>query len=118
YAGFGPSAHSFSGGKRWNNVPSVTKYIHKLNDGILPRENIEVQTPDKLETDYFICTLRSKGVGIEEFNGMFKKDFMKSFDKQIKDCIREGSAVIENGRFRLTEKGFALADSITLEFLK
>lgn len=118
YIGFGPSAHSFSGGKRWNNVRSVSGYIKSISGGKLPSENIETQTPDRLKTDYFICTLRSKGVNIAEFNRMFNLNFEMEFRKEIQDNLLRGNAVIENGYFRLTDKGFALADSITLDFIK
>ncbi len=117
YAGFGPSAHSFFGNKRWNNLRSVSKYIEILGRGELPRENIEVQTPDKLEKDYFICVLRSSGVDIGVYNNLFGKNFLNCYDSVIRKHLESGNAALSEGFFRLTRKGFALADSITLDFL-
>ncbi len=117
YAGFGPSAHSFFGNKRWNNVRSVSKYVDMLGRGGLPRENIEFQTPEKLEKDYFICVLRSRGVDVREYNKLFGKNFLDFYDAVVRKHLSNGNAVLSGEYFKLTEKGFALADSITLDFL-
>ncbi len=118
YIGFGPSAHSFFERKRWNNVYSVSDYIRIISEGKLPSANVETQTDEMLVKDYFICTLRSKGVDMIEFNKMSGRNFEFEYRKEISDNLLLGNAVIEKGFFRLTEKGYALADSITLEFLR
>ena len=118
YAGFGPSAHSFFGNKRWNNVRSVSKYVEILGRGELPRENVEVQTLEKLESDYFICVLRSRGVDVGEYNKLFGKNFLNCYDAVVRKHLSNGNAVLSGGYFKLTDKGFAFADSITLDFLK
>ncbi|NHZ87370.1 MAG: radical SAM family heme chaperone HemW [Planctomycetia bacterium] len=41
YLGFGPSAHSYDGKKRWNNFSNLDKYISLLENGKSPIENYD-----------------------------------------------------------------------------
>jgi oxygen-independent coproporphyrinogen III oxidase len=117
YIGFGPSAHSFCNKKRWNNVKSVSKYSEILEKNHLPVEFSEYPDAVKMENDYFISVMRSKGVSFDEYTRLFQKNFEEIFVNAVAANLKNGYAKIENGRFRLTEKGFALADTILLDFV-
>ncbi|MDD5362948.1 MAG: radical SAM family heme chaperone HemW [Ignavibacteria bacterium] len=117
YIGFGPSAHSFCNKKRWNNVKSVTKYSEMLEKNLLPVEFSEIPDAVKMENDYFISVMRSKGVCFEDYSRLFGKNFEEVFENAVAANIKNGYAKIENGRFGLTDKGFALADTILLDFV-
>ena len=118
YLGLGPSAHSFIGNKRFSNVKSVTKYIEKINRNILPVDSSESLTFDQLRNDYFISVFRSNGVYLEKYNKLFGSTFLKDYKDIAERLINLNLAVLDDYRFKLTEKGFALADEITLGFLK
>jgi oxygen-independent coproporphyrinogen III oxidase len=118
YIGFGPSAHSFFNGKRWNNFAGIRKYTESLESGNLPQENVEVLSPVKMEEDYFICTLRSKGVDKIQFLNIFNKNFDESYCEIINRLVTLKLGKNNEKVFELTENGYALADEITLEFIK
>lgn len=117
YLGLGPSAHSFIKDKRFMNVKSVTKYNDKLNKGMLPVDSSEILTTAQLKNDYFISVFRSNGVILGKYNKLFGTVFLIDFKDIIERLINLNLAELNNDRFYLTEKGFALADEITLVFL-
>jgi oxygen-independent coproporphyrinogen III oxidase len=117
YIGFGPSAYSFCNKKRWNNIKSVEKYSDMLEKNLLPVESEEFPNSIKMENDYFISVMRSKGVFFEEYRNLFGKNFEEVFSAAIGMNIKNDYALIENGRFGLTDKGFALLDTILLDFI-
>lgn len=118
YVGFGPSSHSFYEKIRWNNFPDIRKYSKSLNSGKLPKENVEILTKQKLEEDYFICTLRSKGVDKVQYRKLFSKDFDDSYSKIIEKLTDLGLGINISGFFSLTEMGYSVADEISLEFIR
>jgi len=118
YLGLGPSAHSFVHNKRYFNVKSVTKYIDSINNNILPLESEENLSADQLRNDYFISVFRSNGVNLQKYNKLFGTSFLNDYASVTERLINMNYAVIDELNFKLTEKGFALADEITLGFLK
>ena len=118
YLGLGPSAHSFVHNKRYFNVKSVTKYIDSINNNILPLESEENLSADQLRNDYFISVFRSNGVNLQKYNKLFGSSFLNDYASVTERLINMNYAVIDELNFKLTEKGFALADEITLGFLK
>ncbi|MCI0472671.1 MAG: radical SAM family heme chaperone HemW, partial [Ignavibacteria bacterium] len=118
YVGFGPSSHSFLEGKRWNNYSNIRKYSDALKSGILPRENIEVLSTLKLEEDFFICTLRSKGIDKTQYKNLFGRDFDESYIRIIDSLTDINLGKNDTHYFSLTEKGYAVADEITFEFIR
>ncbi|MCU0372160.1 MAG: radical SAM family heme chaperone HemW [Ignavibacteria bacterium] len=118
YVGFGPSSHSFLEGKRWNNYHNIRKYRDALESGILPRENIEELSPQQLEEDFFICTLRSIGVDKKQYKKLFGSDFDESYIRLIDRLLELNLGKNDSHYFSLTEKGFSLADEITFEFIR
>jgi len=117
YLGLGPSAHSFIKDKRFMNVKSVSKYTDKLNKGILPVDSSEILTTKRLKNDYFISVFRSNGVILGKYNKLFGSVFLIDYKDIIDRLLNLNLAELNNDRFYLTEKGFALADEITLVFL-
>jgi oxygen-independent coproporphyrinogen-3 oxidase len=118
FLGLGPSAHSFVHNKRYFNVKSVTKYIDSINNNILPLESEENLSADQLRNDYFISVFRSNGVNLQKYNKLFGSSFLNDYASVTERLIKMNYAVIDELNFKLTEKGFALADEITLGFLK
>ncbi len=118
YLGLGPSAHSFIGNNRLVNVKSVSKYIKKLNLNVLPVDAFESLSFEQLKNDYFISVFRSNGVLFEKYSKLFGTAFLEDYGDMAERLSNLKLAVLTDDRFKLTEKGFALADEITLGFLK
>lgn len=118
YLGLGPSAHSFIGNKRFINVKNVTRYIELLNNNTLPVNTSESLSIEQLKNDYFISVFRSRGVSLKKYNQLFGSIFLNEYSDLTDRLLNLNLAVLDESRLKLTEKGFALADEITLGFLK
>ncbi len=116
YLGFGPSAHSFCSGKRWNNSANIIKYINSLNNNILPEENIKELSEQESILEFLMLGLRSEGVVIEIYDRLFNSNFLEKYSTSISELKKIGFGVLENNVFRLTEKGYAVADEIVSRY--
>lgn len=118
YLGLGPSSHSFANNKRFVNVKSVTQYISKLNSNQLPIKEKNDLKLLQLKNDYFISVFRSNGVAFKRYKLLFSEDFTYVYSDIINQLIELKLATISDTHFKLTQKGYALADEITLKFFK
>ena len=124
YLGFGPSAHSFTvrspnadGPERSWNVANLSGYCSKLEMGQLPVIGMEHLTADQLLEEEIFLGLRSEGIDLGRFRTRFGKDLITEHELRVKDLLETSMAVVENGKFRLTAKGYPLCDEICASFL-
>lgn len=112
YLGLGPSAHSFKPGKRSWNISNNVRYIKELKENKLPLTT-ELLTRENQFNEWIMTGLRTKwGINLSEGFEKYGIDLLTTNEKLITKLIGEGKAEIENGRMRLTRKGFFLADGI------
>jgi|WetSurMetagenome_2_1015567.scaffolds.fasta_scaffold25685_3 oxygen-independent coproporphyrinogen III oxidase len=116
YIGFGPSSHSFYKQKRWNNVRNIIKYINNLNKGKLPIENVKELSKEESLLEFIMLGLRAEGINIGKFQKLFNIDFKKRYNNSLETLIEKKYGFFEEDRFRLTEKGYALADEIVSRY--
>jgi len=110
YLGLGPSAHSFKEPIRHWNIPDVIEYCTVLSHGSAPLETEEVLTAEELHTERIGLGLRtSSGLPLAEAPAAAGLLTGKS-----------GStlAVLSEGRIRLTDRGFLLADEIASRLMQ
>jgi len=112
YIGFGPSAHSFYSGKRWNNYRNIIKYMNSLRNGILPIENSHKLTFEESVLEFIMLSLRAEGIDLKKFQNYFNFNFMKKYKSSVEELINNNVAVLIENNFRLNEKGYSLADEI------
>lgn len=112
YIGFGPSAHSFIGNERWNNVTGIGAYCGKLDSNILPSENRHRLSEEELKSDFIMLGLRAEGIPLGEYTGRFNHDFAGEYRNSVSLLEEKGLAVIADNVFRLTGAGYLLADEI------
>lgn len=123
YLGFGPSAHSFwrrdldGSALRWQNTPDLVQYIDQAGSGSLPVSSEEVVSQRSLINERIFLGLRADGVDLERLEKDFRFDFDKRHREVIELLIREDLMVTENGRLRLTPKGFLVCDEIAVKLL-
>ncbi len=116
YLGFGPSAHSYDGNKRWNNISNLDKYISLLENDESPIETIDNITEVKQVNEII-------GFGLRMVSGFeitkIPVKLRKSFDKQLEQTqIKFPKMIIkENNRIGLTQKGMNFADAIAVELM-
>ncbi len=117
YIGFGPDAHSDFGGRRYSFVRDLDQYI----DGVLHGGNIIDSSdliPDRERGgEYLMLRLRTTR-GIEEWE--YRRSYFMNFDpieSKLLTYERHGWAVQENGRWRLTPKGFLISNQLIGELM-
>lgn len=116
YLGIGPGAHSFDSMSRAFNVRNNAAYIREIAHDRLPLETEELRPLDELN-EYILTGSRTKwGVDLAHIKEKWGVDLHARHEKFIGDLIDSRKAVIENGVFRLTSRGFCVADEIALHF--
>lgn len=114
YLGFGPSAHSFDGGKRWWNVSSVELYLKRLTRGKSPIAREEILNKTQILNEIIGFGLRtSQGVNLRRIPEPFRQQLLHR-------AFREGSPVkhlleLQNHRLVPTLKGMLHADGLAVE---
>ena len=112
YIGLGPGAHSDFGGRRYSFVRDLDAYI----TGVLGGKNI-IDSSDLIPNrerggEYLMLRLRTT-LGIEEWE--YRRTYFMNFsplEELLLSYQRLGFAVQENGRWRLTPKGFLLSNQL------
>jgi oxygen-independent coproporphyrinogen III oxidase len=116
YLGFGTSAHSFAGGKRWWNCSSVKYYnsrIAKNNSAIINQEQL---SQNELLEEFVMLSLRSNGLNLFELESKYGSQWYnrnKSFVSKLTD---ENFLIKEGNRIKLTAKGYSVCDEILYKF--
>lgn len=117
YIGFGPGAHSDFGGRRYSFVRDLDRYI----DGVLHGGNVidasDLIPDQERGSEYLMLRLRTTQ-GIEEWE--YRRTFFMNFDPleaKLLTYERHGWAVRENGRWRLTPKGFLISNHLIGELM-
>ncbi len=117
YFAFGASAHGHLNKQRFWRIRNLGEYI-ALNKNskstIIGSEDINLK--DEIEEIIFLG-LRSIGIDIIKLNNMFNLDLAKVFEKEIEYYINNNCILLEDNFIKLTSKGFAICDSITLSFV-
>ncbi len=116
YIGFGPSAHSFDGRRRWWNSSDLNQYLERVESDKPVIESEEVLTDRELVNERI-------GFGLRMAEGFLLTDIPEQFRlsvlNQVNHCLKKwpGRLVREDTQVRLTESGMVLADSITVDLL-
>ncbi|PTX92117.1 coproporphyrinogen III oxidase [Verrucomicrobia bacterium LW23] len=127
YLGLGPSAVSTLQGRRWRNAPDTQAYVEALltlpgdGKGLAPRVDEEVVTEEIRQRERIMFGLRMReGVALEDLATLaaFGSDSpVAHVQASTENIVREGLAVREEGRLRLTPRGRLVADSIAELFV-
>ena len=116
YLGLGPSAHSFSGNDRRINVRDNHRYTVLLRNGELPYEK-EILTPTKQFNEYILTRSRTKwGLDFAFISEYWGVDMRKKHKPFIDMLIHSKKAEMNGAYFRLTSKGFNIADEVAMRF--
>lgn len=112
YLGFGPSASSDFAGKRFTAAADLEGYIQGvMNRGVILSE-CESIAPRERAGEYLMLRLRiAEGISEQEYTSRFLLPF-RLLDKALQIYQKQGLAVLEDGRWRLTPKGLLLSNQI------
>lgn len=115
YLGLGLGASSYVGGRRFKNDSDLVSYLASEPGR---RFEEEILTKKDMEEEFFIVGLRMvQGVLLKEFEERFHVKAESVYPGLMERLIREGAAVLENGRFKLTDYGMDVSNYVMAEFL-
>ncbi|MDH4247607.1 MAG: radical SAM family heme chaperone HemW [Deltaproteobacteria bacterium] len=114
YLGFGPGAHSFHAGMRWSNHRHLRKYGQDLAQGKLPVAQEESPTPCQRANETLMLALRrEEGLAVRAWCEAHGQNWGPRRERLVQALEQQGHAERTPTGFRLTARGFLLADSIT-----
>jgi len=104
YLGLGPSSHSFLGGARFYNVPSLDAYIERSGDFPRGVRRYEPRGDAERSLERLMLGLRtSDGVGLS---------LIGSKTDVVEQLVLEGFARADDARVSLTDRGFLVLNEI------
>jgi oxygen-independent coproporphyrinogen-3 oxidase len=104
YLGFGADAHSFSGGRRWQNVETAQEYAAAVD------VRAESTAANAAEERFFVGLRLSEGVSPSE-------DEWARHAEVIDRFLRDGLLERDATHLRLTARGILLSNEVFQEFL-
>lgn len=117
YLGLGPSAHSFSGSKRWWNERKLKPYEARVEANEKPVAGTEELTREDLALEAVMLGLRTiDGIDLQSFRNRYGVDLMKRNEPLIERLAGEGLLKAEDLALRPTLAGLAVTDSLARVF--
>ncbi|HSU82142.1 MAG TPA: coproporphyrinogen-III oxidase family protein, partial [Thermoanaerobaculia bacterium] len=117
YLGLGPSAHSFSGTRRWWNERKLGPYEKRIENGERPVAGSEELTRGDLALEALMLGLRTvDGIDLNEFRERYGVDLWKQNEPLIERLVQKGLLGVEGNRLLPTLAGLAVTDSLARDF--
>lgn len=120
YYGFGLSAASKTGNKRYINTSDMECYCMLSEHGRIEdiREEEHTQTgQDEMEEFMFLGLRKTDGISQEEFTEKFGASYRQIYGDVIDRFVREGLLRESGNRLMLTEKGIDVSNVVFAEFI-
>jgi oxygen-independent coproporphyrinogen-3 oxidase len=119
YVGLGSAAASHIEGHRFRNRPHLGEWETAVESDQLPATDVEALSPEHRASELAMLLLRlGRGLNFADFTARTGFDaralYAGIIDRLNKHHLIEGDA----GGFRLTPRGFELADAVAAEFLE
>lgn len=117
YLGVGPSAHSFSGNRRWWNERKIKPYEARIDSDQQPIAGSEELSAEDLALEAVMLGIRTvDGINLGRFQERYGVDLLERNAALVERLSRDALLKLENGRLVPTLEGLAIADSLTRDF--
>ena len=118
YLGFGPNASSDFAGRRFTIIRDLQGYIDGIKNGGEVLQDVEDIPIRERAGEYLMMRLRtSAGIAREEYERQYLLPF-GPIEEALEKCRTFGHAVCsDDGRWRLTPKGFLISNTIISDLL-
>lgn len=118
WLGFGPGAHSTSGGVRSRNIGSTEEYIYKIGSGgPVTVENRRLTNDERLGDALFTGLRLNRGVDMDLLSLRYGVDVWSRFGARLAPFFDAGILLRQEGRLRLTRPGMLLANEVMSVFV-
>jgi len=117
YRGIGPSAGSYSGSARTQNVSNITAYVEAMESDQSPvQESISIGSTDRI-CETAVLNLRTRhGIDVQRFIQTTGQNPHLLFAEAIKKHQEQGLLTIKQDRIFLTAEALPIADSVLCDF--
>lgn len=113
YRGFGVSAYSYDGRRRFGNARDLQAYL-----AASPPPTASVQTDEEARFEYGMLRLRlSEGISLSAYRDRFGVDFIQGRERVIQNLVDGGFLTVSEDRISLTERGFYVSNAVMTEIL-
>lgn len=118
YIGFGPSAHSDFGGKRYGYTKNLDAYINGVTDNDAIIEEMTEISPIERSGEYIMLGLRTaRGISGNDYTRSYRVSF-DTIEERLERLEKLGVTARVSDRWRLTPKGFLLSNRVIGELLR
>ncbi len=115
YIGFGPSAASDFGGKRFKIMDDIGGYIEGINKKGQILTECESVSPRERSGEYLMLRARLKrGISPKDYETRFLRSF-EPLNHVMENHMRNGNVQYADGRWFLTEEGWFVSNRIIIE---
>jgi len=117
YLGLGPSAHSYTDGRRWWNLRKTSTWQQRVSEGVRPVEETETLGARALTLEALMMGLRTyAGVDLEQIRSRWGVDLRAVNGDHIARLAAEGLVNVHGDRLSPTRDGLAVADGLARSF--
>lgn len=122
YLGFGAGAHSFDGRQRWANVHDSARYVACIEQGISPREQIEIVTPDQaLDEEFFLGLRQLEGIDLARIDSQYgqngQREKLDAIRARINTLRDQGLVHLDGNRLRLAPNRLTVSNEVFVALL-
>lgn len=115
YLGIGPGAHSYNGISRQYNIANNSRYIHSIQQGIIPNTVEILQKRDHIN-EYILTSLRTQwGCNMGWLQSKYHYNLQQEKRTYLEGLVKRGLACLQGDTLVLTTQGKLLADKIALD---
>lgn len=112
YIGLGPSAHSFDGSRRQNNIANNARYLAAIERKEIPAQVEILSAADRLN-EYIMTALRTqRGAALTTLRSLSGEEFRHSLQQDIESALKSGNLQEVEGHLIIPEQRLFFADGI------
>jgi len=119
FLGFGMSAHSYRGGRRWWNRETYAGYCAAVEGGgAAAVAGSRTLSPDERVGEALFTGLRRRrGIDLREFRDRYGVDPLERYGASLRDSIDAGLLASLDGRLFLTDRGTLVSSEVFAAFV-
>jgi oxygen-independent coproporphyrinogen-3 oxidase len=118
YRGFGVSAHSYDGVRRFWNTSSLNEYAECIDDGRLPISGTERLTRQmKIEERFMLGLRQTAGFDVRAAASELELSLPAEWISRVHELQQEGMIEFDGTVLKLTPRGRLVASSVTEELI-
>lgn len=122
YFAFGVGAHYYIGAERGRHAEMLDEYLSAMKNSSVKKEDVlfteEILSEEDRKKEFMMLGFRTRsGVGEQAFFRRFNVNVASAFGAEIEKEIKAGLVEFSDGAYRLTEKGFDLANQVFMDYV-